>query len=195
ADLIVMATHRRGRWSRFWSSGVAERLASVTTLPLLLVRGRNASPDLTVEPPLERLLLPLDGRPGCERILDPALKLGRLTGAEYSLLSIVKSPSRAHRRSRCANLRSGDAHAQSYLRSLAARLGPMRQHVRVRTAFAKSSVANEIIWQAELGRFDLIALSRGGHTGLLDRLLPGVAEQVLQQTSMPILFARTTDAG
>ena len=89
ADLIVMATHRRSRFGRWWNGSVAESLLRETSIPVLLVRGRNTSPDLADAPPLQRVLIPVDGSPEAEEALEPALALGDAMDAEYTLLRIA----------------------------------------------------------------------------------------------------------
>ena len=71
-DLVVMTTHGRGPLGRFWLGSVADELARVLPVPLLLVRPQaEAEPDLETEPPLRQILIPLDGSKLAEQILGP----------------------------------------------------------------------------------------------------------------------------
>jgi nucleotide-binding universal stress UspA family protein len=90
-DLVVMTTHGRGPLGRFWLGSVADELARVLPVPLLLVRPQEkAEPDLETEPPLRQILIPLDGSKLAEQIVRPAIELGRLTRAGFTLLRVVK---------------------------------------------------------------------------------------------------------
>jgi nucleotide-binding universal stress UspA family protein len=87
---VAMSTHGRGPLSRFWLGSVADALMRRLPVPLLLVRPQEGAPDLSEEPPLRRILIPLDGSALAEEVLAPALALGGLVGAEYTLLWVVR---------------------------------------------------------------------------------------------------------
>ena len=88
ADLIVMTTHGRGPLSRFWLGSVADELVRRATIPILLVRPQEKAPDLSSEPILRHILIPLDGSALAEQALEPALALGKLMEADYTLVRI-----------------------------------------------------------------------------------------------------------
>jgi nucleotide-binding universal stress UspA family protein len=90
ADLVVMTTHGRGPLGRFWLGSVADELVRVLPMPLLLVRPPDTVPDLSVEPLLRNILIPLDGSKLAEQIVNPAVELGRVMGAGFTLLSVIK---------------------------------------------------------------------------------------------------------
>src|SRR5262245_43886601 len=79
ADLVVMTTHGRGPLARFWLGSVADALIRELPVPLLLVRPGEEQPRLDQEPPLRHLLLPLDGSPLAEQMIEPAVALGSLS--------------------------------------------------------------------------------------------------------------------
>ena len=89
-DLVVMATHGRGPLGRLWHGSVADALLRRLTAPLLLVRGHDAPVDLTGDPAPRHVLIPLDGSEGAEQVLGPALDLGALTGADHTLLRVIR---------------------------------------------------------------------------------------------------------
>ena len=90
ADLLVMTTQGRGPLARFLLGSVSDELVRQAGVPILLVRPRAASPpDLAQEPPLRRVLVPLDGSALAESILQPVLALGDPVQTEYTLLRIV----------------------------------------------------------------------------------------------------------
>ena len=88
AGLIVMTTHGRGPLSRFWLGSVADELVRRTTTPILLVRPQEKAPDLTTEPELRHILIPLDGSALAEKVLESAVALGSLLQADYMLVRI-----------------------------------------------------------------------------------------------------------
>lgn len=88
-DLVVMSTHGRGALGRFWLGSVADDLVRHLAVPILLVRPGDEPVDLGKEPVLARFLLPLDGTPLAEQILEPAAKFAELVGAEYTLVRVV----------------------------------------------------------------------------------------------------------
>jgi nucleotide-binding universal stress UspA family protein len=76
ADLILMTTHGLGPLSRFWLGSVADELVRRSSVPVLLVRPQEPPPDLTSEVGPHRILIPLDGSPLAERVVEPAIALG-----------------------------------------------------------------------------------------------------------------------
>ncbi len=91
ADLVVMSTHGYGPFTRFWLGSVADELVrGHLAAPLLLVRPGEKTVDLTNPPPLKRLLMPLDGSKLAEQMVEPAARLAQTTGAEVTLLRVMK---------------------------------------------------------------------------------------------------------
>ncbi|MFN8569704.1 MAG: universal stress protein [Kouleothrix sp.] len=91
-DLVVLSTHGYGPLSRMWLGSVARALALTLPMPLLLTRPHGEPVDLlesVTQQPFQRVLVPLDGSPLAEQALEPALALGQLVGAEYTLLQVI----------------------------------------------------------------------------------------------------------
>ncbi|HSE66706.1 MAG TPA: universal stress protein, partial [Gemmatimonadales bacterium] len=88
-DLVVMSTHGRGAMGRFWLGSVADRLIRRLHAPVLVVRPswREDAPAAEIR----RILVPLDGSPLAETIMDEAIRFGGNT-AEYQLVSVVIPP-------------------------------------------------------------------------------------------------------
>ena len=72
ADLVVMATHGYGPFTRFWLGSVADELVRSLPIPLLLIRPGEEEADLDRPPPLNHILLPLDGSELAEQMVEPA---------------------------------------------------------------------------------------------------------------------------
>jgi hypothetical protein len=56
-DLIVMTTHGRGPFSRFWLGSAAVEIVRHGPAPVLLVRPQQAPQDLGPKPTLRRILI------------------------------------------------------------------------------------------------------------------------------------------
>jgi nucleotide-binding universal stress UspA family protein len=203
ADLVVMATHGRGPLARFWLGSVADELVRQLPLPLLLVRPRETAPDLTHAPDLRRVLLPLDGSPLAERILDPAVALGG-TGATYTLLRVVKPallPAYAPEGRPLGQEVEGLldriqeiqkrllADAEEYLAGVAGRLRARGLQVQTQVA-VEEQPAVAILREASEGRAGLIALETHGRHGLARLFLGSVADKVVRGASVPVLVHR-----
>jgi len=90
-DLIVMTTHGRTPLSRFWLGSVADDLLRDAPAPILLVRPTaKATMDYQRDVLPRHLLIPLDGSPQAEEVLEPAVALGMLGRADYTLLQTLR---------------------------------------------------------------------------------------------------------
>jgi nucleotide-binding universal stress UspA family protein len=199
ADLIIMATHGRGRLSRFWLGSVADELVRRATKPILLVRPQETPVDLAAKPVLRHILIPLDGSVLAEQVLEPAMVLGRLMEADYTLLRIygylvdtgldpvnyamfgIAGPQPSIEQLR--------AETHNYLNLVAERL--KEQGVSVQTESARGQHPASAILDAtrSLG-VDLIALETHGRGGLTRLLLGNVADKVIRGASAPVFVHR-----
>jgi nucleotide-binding universal stress UspA family protein len=93
--LVVMTTHGRAGFQRAWLGSVADHLIRHVTVPILLIRPSNGEvqfdPDLP-EPPLDRILVPVDGSDVGEAGLDAALRMLRPGSGQITLLRVVAPP-------------------------------------------------------------------------------------------------------
>jgi nucleotide-binding universal stress UspA family protein len=92
AQLVVMSTHAHTRLRRLWHHGVAGQIALDLPIPVLLVHPEreDEEPDLTMAPEIRRILIPLDGSPHAEAMVEHAVALGRPLGAAFTLLRVVR---------------------------------------------------------------------------------------------------------
>lgn len=208
-DLVVMSTHGRGPLSRFWLGSVADALMRTLPMPLLLVRPRETAPDESQEPTLRHVLIPLDGSEFAEQILEPAVALGSLMGASFSLLQVVApviligEETQAYAasgvsRSAQAQLRQmqerQQAEAQTYLESVAERLRARSLKVEVRVVSGRQPAAGILEAAGDQG-VDLIALATRGRGGLTRLFLGSVADKVVRGAATPILVHRPRGEG
>jgi nucleotide-binding universal stress UspA family protein len=207
-DLVVMSTHGRGALSRFWLGSVADELVRRLSLPLLLVRPQEGPIDLTAECRIRHILLPLDGTPLAEQVLETARMLGGLCGARFTLLRVVQpalrpgflgegsTPEGLHDsplQDLRLHQRKSEEEAQAYLDGVAL---PMRQQgVSVETRVRiEEQPALGILGEAEASKADLIALETHGRRGLSRLILGSVADKVVRGTTLPVLLHRCREA-
>jgi nucleotide-binding universal stress UspA family protein len=198
ADLIVMATHGRGPFSRFWLGSVAGELVRRATVPLLLVHPHEAAPDFTSEPALRRIIIPLDGSTLAEQVIEPALDLGSLTQAEFTLVRIyglvidtgLDSASYAEAGMPEAPMEQLRAEAERYVNDVAE--GMRRRGFTVQTHISLAQhPANAILDAAQSRGMDLIALETHGRRGLSRLVLGSVADKIIRGASMAVLVHRS----
>lgn len=179
ADLVVMATHGRGAMGRMVHGSVANQMLRRLRAPLVLVPGRGTAPPIGTRRNVRRILVPLDGTQRAEQVLAPAVTLGSLFDASYTLMSAVPWP---------LDPRKPDTVFESLERS-ARRLRAKGLSVFSRLAFDRASAASLVLEFARRDEADLIALTtrrRGGFARLLSR---SVAEAVVRQATVPVLIS------
>jgi nucleotide-binding universal stress UspA family protein len=204
ADLVVMTTQGRGPVSRFWMGSVADNLMRRLPMPVVLVRPQETEPDMTQEPVFKNVLLPLDGSELAEQILEPALALGTLMQAEFTLLGVVDPilefdedirgrRSIAFSPSLLAEVKVArerhEAEARSYLNQVANRLRSESHRVQVRIA-QNLKPAAAILNDASDQSIDLVALATQGRGGLARMFLGSVADKVVRGATTPVLVYR-----
>jgi nucleotide-binding universal stress UspA family protein len=203
ADLVVMTTHGRGPLSRFWLGSVADGLVRRLTVPLLLIRPReleDGEVDLTKEHLLRHLLIPLDGTPHAEAILKPALALGSLMGAEYTLVRVIEPipvvgldvPGYAAAGIDVTLMDRLQTRSRNYLNRVAGRMRD--QGARVQTEVVVNQLAASAILSATVARRqDTIALETHGRGAVARFFLGSVADKVLRGTTVPVLVHRSPE--
>lgn len=194
-DLVVMARHGRGPLGRLWFGSVADVLMRRLSVPLLFVRGYNTPADLTGDPLVRHVLIPLDGSGFAEQVLEPAIALGSLGGADHTLLRAIPSvtdyslgyPGPGSQRPLAD---SQQAEAWDYLRRTAERLGGRTFRIHPRVVHDEQPVAKAILHYARTHEADLIALATRGRGGLARLFQGGVADRVVRGASVPVMVFR-----
>lgn len=197
-DLVVMATHGRGAFSRFWLGSVADYLVRHLEVPVLLIRpGQEAGSDSHY--PFRHVLVPLDGSTLAEQAIEPALALaggGSSTPPLLTLVTVVEPvlgvgepglPFAVPIEPRLfdEHRRAAEARLQVVASRLAAR------GIVVNTAVATDpGVAGAIVSEAERAGAGLISMMTHGDRGLRRLVLGSVADKVLRGATMPILLGR-----
>ena len=198
-ELIVMATHGRTGLSRAWMGSVADGVMRASKIPVLLVRPGDGVADIERGPTFTGILVPLDGSPRAESVLEPAAALAEAFGASITLLEIVEptyvvpqslglswtptevDTERAEARAEIA---------EDGLRAVAGNLRARHPEIEVRTevrAFARTAAG--ILERAHSSDFDLVAMTTQGR-GASRVLLGSIADKVLRGTALPLLLMR-----
>jgi nucleotide-binding universal stress UspA family protein len=191
-DLVVMATHGRSPFGRFWLGSVADQVLRHVAVPLLLVRPGDAEANLDAEPSLGTIVLPLDGTPLAEQILEPAATLAALMpGTELLLIRAIPAvgPEDA------ADVADTHAYreAAGYLGAVAAVLKARGLAVRTHVVF-EDRPAEAILHEAEGAHAGAIALETRGEGGLARLLHGSVADAVIRGAHVPVLVCRPVNA-
>ncbi len=201
-DLIVLSSHGRGAVARFWLGSIADKLVRTAPVPVLLARPpEHAPPDFAHPVSLKHFLVALGGNTSAERIVEPALAIGKFTGADYTLVRVVR-PAFPHL---IADIGTGPKpeggwiglakideqkvqKAVDYLRTVAERLRATGATVQTRVHVAEQP-ATAILREAALVGADLIALETHGR-GISRLLIGSVADKVVRGSPLPVLVCR-----
>lgn len=198
-DLVVMTTHGRGGFSRFWLGSVADRLLRRLERPVLLLRGDGgASPGLEL---VERVLVPLDGSRLAETALDFSRRLLASDGARLQLVMVVEPPflfappppPGAAERFDAAPLQRRQLLAYRYLRRLA-RAAEADGIPAAVEAVVGQDPARALVSYAEERRVSLIVMASRGRGGLERLVLGSVADKVIRSAGVPVLVCRPAHA-
>jgi len=195
-ELVVLTTHGRGVFSRFWIGSVADRLVRQLEVPMLLLRphaARGAPPASR----LRRIVIPLDGSPLAEAVLEPATRFGELLGAEFTLLRGVVRPAPVQLPYPAVTLipeqtevtSALQQQARRYLEDVAKTLRDRGLRVETAVEVTTDPVAAIATW-AERHGADLIALATHGYGGATRFLLGSVADKLLRSATVPIFVWR-----
>ncbi len=188
-DLIVMTTHGRGGFSRFWLGSVADQLLRRVTSPVLLVRpGYAPSTDSRC------ILLALDGSAASESALGPSRALGLLVaGSRITLMQVIETPSSTL----SALLRlpglAGPERTGAERQTATARLEQLAQRLRgddldvdVKVVIG-ADVAEQILKLGQTELSDVIVVATHGAGGVKRLLLGSVADKVVRGATRPVL--------
>jgi len=195
AWLILLTTHGRGGLERIWLGSVADELARVSPVPVLLIRPEPVA----AAGRFGRILVPLDGSKRGETILEHAVRLARVAGdAELVLFEVVQPVDAAvwlPQGELSVAVPAGDflrrrrEGARAYLEEAARPLAAAGLRVRTRVEVA-GSVAAAILEAARAEQVDLVALATHGRSGLARVALGSVADKVVRGSRTPVLLFR-----
>lgn len=193
ADLIIMTTHGRTGVSKLWLGSVADAVVRQDSIPVLMVRPDDQPIALDEHPLYSHVLIPLDGSPAAEAVVEQAARIGSLAHARYTLLRIVV-PARVPVQSFAGSAGRQDneaasaemQQARSYLEAQVTQLAAtgLRVDSKVhRSEFA----ARGILTVAHDVQADLIAMCTHRH-GAARFALGSTADKVLRAGTLPLLL-------
>lgn len=196
-DLLVMATHGRGPFSRFWLGSVADHVVRNSTYPVLLIRPEESEEvDVSASTTFDHILVPLDGSEEGETILDVAGPFGELFDARYTLTRVVHYPAEVvssympdtvHISEEIVE--SGKAEAEKYLKGVAGKLEDAGYTVDIDVR-VDVHPASGIQRAAEEVGADMVALATHGRGGVERTLVGSVADKLIRSTHLPTLVIR-----
>lgn len=203
-DLVVMTTHGRGALGRFWFGGVSDDLIRHLSVPSLLVRPHDGSPDLAADEALSEILVPLNGKDLAEHVLEPAATLAKLTGATMKLVRVVKPVMPVHYHMHGQTLAEVAQSVLDQIESIHAKLreegmqyleqvaGPLRAKGLTVTAkvIVEDQPAAAILHELTPEAPQLIAMATHGRGGLTRFFMGSVTDQVLRHSHGPMLVCR-----
>jgi nucleotide-binding universal stress UspA family protein len=196
ADIVVMTSHGYGGLRRVWLGSVADELVRTLKVPVLLVRPAENEHSDSVN--FSRILVPLDGSPLAEGILEPAVALARLWNAELNLIQIVHPlpyaagvlPGPLLSTDRYNQVLSRHLEmARAYLQAIAQGLGDRGVSASSR-AVVGANVAETLVDLARQEQAGLVALATRGQGGIRRFVLGSVADKLLRAAEVPILVYR-----
>ncbi len=175
--LIVMATHGRSGIGRWALGSVADKVVRTpTNLPIILIRGKKAHPDLRYKRLFRRVLVPLDGSIPSEAVIPYIGKLALKLQMELTLLQVVQQ------------VNHNKVDAESYLQTQCAELEQLGIAANYRVQVG--SPADKIIDLADELAVDLVAMSTRGRTSSPLWTIGSVAHKVLLGGSTPLLLLK-----
>ena len=194
ADLLVMTTHGRGGIRRAWLGSVVDQVIRTSEVPVLVVRAHEQ--DQTPSVSLDGILVPLDGSPLAEAVLEPAAALSRLWDAEISLVQVVRPitltsdpvvPFAVGYSDQVTRIRREAA--QDYIRDVAERL----RETGVKAsgiAVMGGGIAETLLDMARPERVGLLATATHGRGGVRRMVLGSVADKLVRGADVPVLVVR-----
>lgn len=194
ADLLVMTTHGRGGIRRAWLGSVVDQVIRTSEVPILVVRAHEVEETPSVR--LDEILVPLDGSPLAEAVLEPVTALARLWDAEISLVQVVRPitltsdpvlPFPVGYSDQVTRMRRDEA--QDYIRDVAERL----REAGVKAsgiAVIGGAVAETLLDLARPERVGLIATATHGRGGVRRMVLGSVADKLVRAADLPVLVVR-----
>ncbi|GEM85428.1 universal stress protein [Meiothermus granaticius NBRC 107808] len=200
-DLVILGTHGRTGLPRVLLGSVAERVARLSPLPVLLVRGEGPEK----APEFKRILVALDGSEFSQEALRHADALAGKIGARLSLVHVVPD---------ITQMLAGSGRAWMYANrgALQAQLEAEQKRLREQGQFIlkeaqqqcthcdklhpilqeahRYHISERICRVAEAERADLIVLGTHGLSGWRQFFLGSVANEVAHRAKQPVLLVR-----
>jgi nucleotide-binding universal stress UspA family protein len=190
--LIAMTTHGRSGINRWLLGSVADKVLHAAVNPLLLVRGADESKPLPI-PPLNKLMVALDGSPLAEIVLPQAAELAAKMGLGVILTRVFGVPTPVFAEEYGTYVEElwdqVESETQQYLDEKAKQLKEQGL-----TDVASKSVAGfaseKLIELASESSGTLVAMCTHGRSGVNRWVLGSVTDRVVRHLNGPLLIIR-----
>lgn len=201
ADLVVMATHGRGAFSRAWLGSVADGFLHHTRRPVLLVRPEEGDdePDLGADSAFRRIMVPLDGTELAESVLEHAVSFAGLFGAVLHLVRVVPFPMQFTSPYLPHTMQMNQQFVTEARDAAAAYLETQAQRLRARGQTAEVAVVvvaqpgHGLLAEVAEAACDLVAMATHGRAGLTRAILGSTADKVVRGGGTPVLLYRPAE--
>ncbi|MDP2956704.1 MAG: universal stress protein [Longimicrobiales bacterium] len=200
-DLVVMATHGRGAFSRAWLGSVADAFLHHTRRPVLLLRPDEGEqePDLSADPGFGRMLVALDGTELSESVLEHAVSFGILFKTAFHLVRIVPYPMQFSSPYLPHTMQMNQQFVTEARDAAAGYLEEHADRLRQRGLTAETAVAvvaqpgHGILTEVLDARCDLVAMATHGRAGLTRAILGSTSDKVVRGSHVPVLLYRPAE--
>jgi len=192
-DFVVTTTRGKSGKPHWVSGGVSRKLVQTIDLPILLVKYREEG--YIPSPAMKRIQVALDGSIYSERTLPYARLFAKAFGGEVLLMNVPAVPEVKDYRAASDVVEKirekAEANIQKFLNAVARSL--REDKIKVRTLVKGSIPTPTILEVSQNKKMDMIMLTSRGR-GSLDLLLMGsVAEEVVNNTDLPVLMMPVPD--
>ena len=195
SDLLVLGTHGRSGFQRFFLGSVTEKLIRRSPCPTLVVPPR--APDLPPGAPIEfrRILCPVDFSETSLGALEHAFLLAQEGDAQLTLLHVIDLPPELRENAMVADFdvdrirAAAEAEARRRLRDLIPQQAA--SYCSVHTAVVEGGTYRQVLRQAADDGTDLIVMGVRGR-GAVDLFVFGsTTNHVIRAAHCPVLIVRS----
>lgn len=198
-DLVVMASHGHGAFTRLWMGSVADGLVRHADVPVIVVRAEEGGAAPPIRKSIGTILIPLDGSALAEDALLYATEFGELYARAYHLTRVVSYPVELATPYLPHTAQMNEEVFRESMRSAAEYLEAKAEQMRRRGHRVTTSVAvhaqpaQGILEETAATGADLIAMSTHGAGGLRRAVLGSTADKVMRGADVPVLLHRETE--
>jgi len=189
--MIVMASHGYSGLQRWALGSVADRVVSVSTTPVMIIRSSDKPQPFQIK----RILTPLDGSALADQALPLAMLLAQSAKAELTLLRVIEPLAVAKSYGSMQYLRRADHLHTTAQQELEETVGTLRsKEVSASAIITSGHVAELIVDTAASSKIDMIVMATHGYTGMQRWALGSVADKVLHASDLPLILVRSQTA-
>lgn len=191
--IIVMTTHGRSGPRRLWLGSVADAVVRQSRVPVLLVRPTADAPPDPESISLSRILVPVDGSEFARAIVGPLEEFSTIGPVRLTFFQVTPPPDDVDtiiapvwsRGGKLGAHVEADGSLRELKENLPSNLAPadVKRVIHLYPALA-------ILQEADVGNYDLIAMTTHGRGSARHFLLGSTADMVLRGTEKPVLLFR-----